>query len=65
MGNPYARAVRQSTTHRELIPYVIEQPIVVSTTSIVRIHSGADAPRSGVFSDERLAAERPNDRHKV
>ena len=65
MGNSYARAVRQSTTHRELIPYAIEHSIVLSTASIVRINSGADAPRSGVFSDERVAAERPNDRHKV
>ena len=65
MGNSYARAVRPSTTHRELITYVIEQPIAVPTASIVRIDSGADAPRSGVFSDERPAVERPNDRHKV
>jgi hypothetical protein len=65
MGNPYARAMRENATHRELFTYVIEQPIVVSTASIVRIDSGADAPRSGVFSDERSAVERPDDRHKV
>jgi hypothetical protein len=65
MGNSYARAVRESTTRRELIPCVIEQPILVSTASIVRIDPSADAPRSGVFSDERPAVERPNDRHKV
>ena len=65
MGNSFAWNVRQSTTHRELIPYVIEQPVVVSTASIVRIESGADAPRSGVFSVERPAVERPNDTHKV
>ena len=65
MGDPCARDVRQSTTHRELIAYVIEQPIVAPTASIERLDSGADAPRSAVFSDERLAVERPNDRHKV
>ena len=56
---------RQGTTHRELIPYVIEQPIVVSTASIVRIESGADAPRKRAFSDELSAVERPDDSHKV
>jgi hypothetical protein len=58
-------ASRQGTTHRELIPYMIEQPIVGPTGSIVRIESGADAPRSAVFSDERSAVEQPNHRHKV
>ena len=65
MADSSARDVRQSTTHRELIPYVIEQPIVVSTASIVRIDPGADAPRSGVFSDERPAVERPEDSLEV
>lgn len=65
MGNSYVPAVRQSTTHPELITYVIEQPIVVSTASIVRIDSGADAPRSDVFSDQRSAVERLNNSHKV
>ena len=59
MADPCAPDVRQSTTHRELITYVIEQAIVVSTASIVRIDSGADAPRSGMFSDERSAVELP------
>ena len=52
MGDSSARDLRQSTTHRESIPYVIEQPIVLPTTSIVRMDSGADAPRSSGFSDE-------------
>ena len=58
-------ALRQGTTHRELIPYVIEQPIVVPTGSIVRIESGADAPRNRAFSDERSAVARPNNSRKV
>jgi hypothetical protein len=65
MGNSRVRNLRQSTAHRELITYVIEQPIVVSTASIVRIDSVADAPRNGGFSDERSAVERPIDSHKV
>ena len=65
MDDSYAPAVRPSTTHRELIPYVIEQPIVVSTGSIMRIESGADAPRRIAFSDERLATERSSVRHMV
>ena len=55
MGDSCVRDVRRSTTYRELIPDVIEQLIVVPTASIERIDSGADAPRSGVFSDERPA----------
>lgn len=58
-------AVVQGTTHRELIICVIEQPIVVSTASIERLESGADAPRNGVFSDERSTAERSDNGHKV
>ena len=65
MGDAYAPAVRPSTTHRELIPYVIEQPIVVSTGPIVRIEAGADAPRRRALSDERSTAERSSVRHKV
>lgn len=65
MGDSWTREVRQSTTHRELFIYVIEQPMVVSTASIVRIDSLADAPRSGVVSDERSAVVRPNNSHKV
>jgi hypothetical protein len=65
MGNSCPRDVRQSTTHRELITYVIEQPIVVPTVSIERIESGADAPRSGAFIDERSTTERSNGSHKV
>ena len=65
MDDSRVRDVRQGATHRELITYVIEQSIVVSTASIVRIDSGADAPRSGMFSGETPAVERPNDRHKV
>ena len=65
MGDSYPPAVGPSTTHRELIPYVIEQPIVVSTGSIMRIESSADAPRRIAFSDERSTAERSSDRHKV
>lgn len=47
MDDPCVRDGPQGTTRRELSPYAIEQPIVVSTASIVRIDSGADAPRSG------------------
>jgi hypothetical protein len=65
MGDSCAREVRRSTTHRELMPCVIEQPIVVSTGSIVRIESGADAPRKRAFRDERSAVEVPNHSHKV
>lgn len=65
MDDSYVRDVRQGTTHRELIPSVIEQPIIVSTESIVRLESGADAPRKRAFTDERLAVWRPNGSHKV
>jgi len=65
MDDSCVRDARQGTTHRELIPYVIEQPIVGCIASIVRIESGADAPRTRAFRDERSAVERPNDRHKV
>ena len=65
MGESCTRQVRRRTTHRELIPYVIEQPIVVSTASIERLESVADAPRSRMFSDERSVVERPNDGHQV
>jgi hypothetical protein len=62
MGNSYTLAVRPSTTHRELIPYVIEQPTVVSTASIVRIELGTDAPRSVGFSAKgRLSSRRTTD----
>ena len=56
---------RQGTMHRELTPYVIEQPIVVPTGSIARNESGADAPRKRAFSDETSAVERPNNSLKV
>ena len=65
MGDSCAREGRRSTAHRELIPHVIEQPIIVSTASIERIESVADTPRIRVFSDERSTVERSNDSHKV
>ena len=65
MGESCARDVQQRTTRRELVPYVIEQPIVVPTGSIVRIESGANATRKRAFSDERSALQRPNNSHKV
>ena len=55
MADLCMRNVRRGTTHRELIPYVIEQPMIGSTESIVRLESGADAPRKRAFSDERSA----------
>ena len=58
-------AGRQSTTRREWPPYVIEPPIVVSTESRLRIKSAADAPRLGVFSDERTSLKQSNVSHKV
>lgn len=48
MDDPGVRDVPQGTTPPELSPYAIEQAIVVPTASIVRIDSGADAPRSGI-----------------
>lgn len=63
MADPRTRVVRQRTTRRELIPCVIEQPIVVSTESIVRIESGADAPRYAMFSDEGSSIEPPSGSH--
>lgn len=65
MDDPCVCDVPQCTTRRELILYVVEQPIVMSTESIVRIESGADAPRKRAFSDETSTTGRPTDSHKV
>jgi hypothetical protein len=65
MDDSCAPAVRPSTVHRELITCVIEHPIVVPITSIVRIESGADAPRKRAFSDERSTVAQSSVSHNM